>query len=754
MLIGGIVFGLVLGLIAGGSIGNLAKVELRWVGLLMFAVILRFGTEFGLLQGNSAVETFRLPLFALSFVLLLAALWVNRPLPGMRLAFVGILSNTIAIAANGGHMPIWIRSLEAANFTRADINSPFHTVLGADADLDFFLHAGPLGDIIPIPLPVIQNVASIGDLFLTAGLAFFLFATIVRRPGDTDGDADSADAGPLTGLAGAHRLPRGIEAALGSQRIRPGTGLVNSLADAASLDRPLVLGGTGTGLAGPSRRALLGRVRGADGEIVDVWGSRRDASGRPLALAPVPVASTAGAYDGVAGQPARPRIDVGERVRRHPYVRLALNPSFTSLWTGQMVSLLGDRIHQIALAALVVGLTHSVLAAALVFVAATLPNLFLSPIAGAYVDRWNHRDVMIVSDLLRAAVVLIMPIAAITNVWLVYPLIFLMTTISIFFRPARVAILPRIVSDDDLLTANSALWAGETFADIVGYPLAGLFVAFLGSALPLAFWIDAATYGASAILIASIAAPAVVRVRGAKPATSGAAEADEDDASPDAVAGEEETGAIDDAPASTGILDEMKEGYHFLRREPVLFANTIQAAFAQFAIGALTALTYVFVEQTLAPKNNIDPTAGYAFLEASIGVGNLVGGFVLGLAGMHLAKGRLVIGGYVLFGFFLILFAVSGSFVLDLGLLVGLGIANMVFVIPSQVLFQQRTPPELIGRVVSFRFALVFGSMTAAMAIGGVLGQVIGITPVLVVSGAASILAGLAGLLVPALRDA
>ena len=409
MLIGGIVFGLVLGLIAGGSIGNLAKVELRWVGLLMFAVILRFGTEFGLLQGNSAIETFRLPLFALSFVLLLAALWVNRPLPGMRLAFVGILSNTIAIAANGGHMPIWIRSLEAANFTRADINSPFHTVLGADADLDFFLHAGPLGDIIPIPLPVIQNVASIGDLFLTAGLAFFLFATIVRRPGDTDGDADSADAGPLTGLAGAHRLPRGIEAALGSQRIRPGTGLVNSLADAASLDRPLVLGGTGTGLAGPSRRALLGRVRGADGEIVDVWGSRRDASGRPLALAPVPVASTAGAYDGVAGQPARPRVDVGERVRRHPYVRLALNPSFTSLWTGQMVSLLGDRIHQIALAALVVGLTHSVLAAALVFVAATLPNLFLSPIAGAYVDRWNHRDVMIVSDLLRAAVVLIMP---------------------------------------------------------------------------------------------------------------------------------------------------------------------------------------------------------------------------------------------------------------------------------------------------------------------------------------------------------
>src|SRR4029079_3342765 len=96
-------------------------------------------------------------------------------------------------------------------------------------------------------------------------------------------------------------------------------------------------------------------------------------------------------------------------------------------------------------------------------------------------------------------------------------MIFLVNAISIFFRPARVAVLPRIVHEDDLLTANSALWAGETFADVVGYPIAGLFVGFLGPALPLAFWIDAATYGASAILIASIAIPAVQRTRAMKP---------------------------------------------------------------------------------------------------------------------------------------------------------------------------------------------------------------------------------------------
>ena len=744
MLIGGIGLGLVLGLLAGGSIANLAAVRLRWVGLLMFAVILRFGTEYGLIQGSGLVETLRLPLFGTSFGLLLIALWVNRSQPGMRLAFVGILSNTIAIAANGGHMPIWIRSLEAAGYTVADVSSPFHTILGVDAGLGFFLRAGPLGDILPIPLPVIQNVASIGDVFLTAGLAFFLFATVVRRHDDELEPERGYGEGPLTGLAGATRLPRGIDEALGQHRIRPGTGLASSLADTASLDRPIFLGGTGTGLAGPSSRSLLGRVRGADGQVVDVW--RSGPGGRSVALAPVPSAASVGFDDGTIALPGRPRIEVGARVRRHPYVRLALNGPFTALWTGQMISLLGDRVHQMALAALVVGITNSVLAGALVFVAATLPNLFLAPFAGAYVDRWNQRDVMVVSDLLRASVVLIIPIAAITNVWLVYPLIFLVTTISIFFRPARVAVLPRIVSDDDLLTANSALWAGETFADIVGYPLAGLFVAFLGTALPLAFWIDAATYGASAILIASIAVPAVRRAVPAMTPAGARGVAPEDGGQPGA-----DEAAV---PTPTGILAEMREGFTFLRNEPVLFANTIQATFAQIAIGTLTALTYVFVEQTLGPRNGVSPTTGYAFLEASIGMGNLIGGFVIGLVGMRLAKGRLVIAGYVTFGVLLIAFALSGSLVLDLGLLLGAGFANMVFVIPSQVLFQQRTPPELIGRVVSFRFALVFGSMTAAMAVGGVVGQVVGIPPVLVISGLASIAAGLAGLLVPALRDA
>ncbi len=751
MLIGGILLGLVLGLLAGGSLTNLAQVRLRWVAILLLSVILRFGTEWLLTRGTPLVETYRMPLFLLAFSLLLASLWVNRAQPGLRLAFVGILANTIAITANGGHMPIWIPSLEAAGFTIADVSSPFHATLPVALDVDFFRHAGPLADILPIPLPFIRNVASIGDLFLTAGLGFFLFATVVRTHKPGDQSADNGATGPLAGLAGATGLPRGLQAALGRQRIRPGTGF-GVLADPTAFDLPMTLGGVGPGMSGPVERRFLGRVRGADGAPVDVWAppasGKRGVAGRRavdlgkrvVPLAPVTSAAAAGTLDdgGATTLPGLPGLqldEVGARVRRHPYVRLALNGSFTSLWTGQMISLFGDRIHQIALAFLVGGVTNSVAAVAFVFVAATLPNLLLSPIAGTFVDRWNQRDVLIVSDLLRAAVVLLLPIAAITNVYLVYPLTFLITSISIFFRPARVAVLPRLVADEDLLAANSALWGGETFADVIGYPIAGIFVAFLGSGLALAFWIDAATYAASAILIASIAIPAVQRSRQA-------AVADDSETEPAA------------AETPTGVLAEMREGFRFLRGERVLFANTIQAAFAQFALGSLTALTPIFVRDFLAPSNHVDAATAYAFLETSIGVGNLVGGFVIGLVGMRLAKGRMVVAGYVLWGLLLIAFALSGNLLIDIGILFGSGIANMIFVIPSQTLFQQRTPQDLIGRVVGFRFALVYGSLTLAMAIGGVIGQVVGIAPVLVFSGIMTVLAGLAGLLVPDMRDA
>src|SRR5262245_59004135 len=114
MLIGGILLGLLLGLLAGGRLRNLAEIQLLWTGLLLAAVILRFGTEAALNAGVDAVEALRLPLLTTAFVVLLIALWVNRSYPGLSLAFIGVLSNAIVIVVNGGYMPVWEPALTAA----------------------------------------------------------------------------------------------------------------------------------------------------------------------------------------------------------------------------------------------------------------------------------------------------------------------------------------------------------------------------------------------------------------------------------------------------------------------------------------------------------------------------------------------------------------------------------------------------------------------------------------------------------------
>jgi len=698
----GIFLGLILGLLAGGSLTNLASIRLRWIAVLAVAVIVRFGTEAALGAGIDIVETFRVPLLAGAFGILLVGLWVNRGFPGLSIAFVGILSNALVMLANGGYMPIWDRSLEIAGFAPSDVESAVHFVIRPEASADFLLRLGPLGDIIPIPFPLIRNVASVGDVFLTVGLAFFLFAATVRSRAEVETEELEIAHGRLVGLAGTARLPRTIESAIGDRRIRPETGLAPGLAESSALERPFVLGGGRPGMGSP---ALA-----------------------PLPTEPAVDSLPAGAAAATAALPTavpipRPAPEVVERVRRHPYVRLALNSSFAALWTGQIISLFGDRLHQVALAVVVLVTTGSALAAGAVFMVATLPNLLFGPIAGTMVDRWEHKEVLIVSDLLRAAVILLIPIAVQIHIGLIYPLVFLVTTISIFFRPARVAVLPRIVNQDDLLTANSALWVAETSADVIGYPLAALFVAALGTALPLAFWIDAATYIGSAVLLSAIVVTPRVRTRSA-------------------------------TDASRGFTNELKDGWRFLRGEPTLLANTIQATVGQIAIGGMIALAVVYAERVLDGSRGFDFTAIYGFLETGIGVGNLLGGFVIGLIGARFAKGLMIIVGYTGMGLFLLLIAFASDLFLAVGLMFGIGVSNMVFVIPSQTLFQERTPNELLGRVVSFRFALVGGAMTLAMGLAGVFAELLPVAAVLGGFGVLTIGAGLAGVFVPAIRDA
>jgi len=677
VLLGAIVLGLVAGLLTGGSIGRLASVHLRYIWLIFAALALRSGIDLAAGAGISLPDGLQILALLLAYSFLVVGLGANRTYPGILLALVGVMSNGLVILVNGGRMPIWEPSLTAAGFTAADVSPVLHVILPATLDASFFFHLGPLSDVIPIPFPIVQNVASIGDVFLSAGLAFFLFAAVIGRPSWMEaaepGDAPAGRRSRAGGAAAEDWTPgvAGTTAVVGT------TLFARAVAESASLERASMLGGSGGGV------------------------------------------STAAIGSSSAGTPS-----IARRVLSHPYARLALDGDFSALWVGQLVSFFGDRVHQVAIAFLVLGATGSPFAVSAVFLAALLPNLLLGPIAGTLVDRWDHREVMIVSDLLRAATVLLIPVAAATNILLVYPLVFGLTTVTIFFRPARTAVIPRIVAPDELVTANSAMWVGETLADVVGYPVAGLFVAFLGSALALAFWIDAATYLASAVLIATMVIPRVVRAAGAA------------------------VGA-----GLHGVMADLRVGWRFLRGDAVLLANTLQGAVAQVSVGATIALTPVYAAQFL-DLGRLDGSTAYALLETGVGIGNLVGGFAVGLVGMRLAKGRMVIAGFTMYGLCVVGLGLTGNVAVAIGLMLGCGVANMIYVIPSQTLFQERTPAELIGRAVSFRFALVTATMTGAMAISGLAASAVGVPLVIAATGAVTVVTGLAGLLTPAVRDA
>ena len=668
MLLIAVILGVGAGLVAGGRLTNLLSAQLRFGALIIAGLLLPVTTESILDQGVDIVDQLRLPLFALSFGLLVVALWLNRSQPGLLLAMVGVGANGIAIALNAGYMPVYLPAMEVAGLTAADLSPTFHVLLPEELGLEFLLAGGPLGDILPIAIPLLANVISIGDMLLAAGVGWFLFSAIARGSADPDAGVVSL----------WNARPRAE---------KPTSGATEQI----GLDRPVVGGsGMGPGL------------------------------GSATASEAVNAMATGVAAEDVA--PVAPGL--GQRVREHPYVRLARDARFSTFWLAGTISVFGDRLHQIALGVMVLAVTGSAMQTGLVFLAATLPNLILGPIAGIFVDRWDQKHVLIVSDLLRAGLVLTLPFVADINIWLVYPVVFIVTTVSLFFRPAKAAIVPRIVRRDDLMPANGAIWTGETMADIAGYPLAGVFVALLGTNLALAFWVDAMTYVISAVLLAGLIIPPAVREVG--PRVSG---------------------------AIAGFVEELREGWHFLRGDATLFQNTMVSVVAQLTVGATLALMVVYAQRSL-DGDVIPYPESYAIIEAAIGLGNLIGGFVIGAIGARFQKGWLVITGFAVMGVATIVLGLTSNELMAIGAAVVIGIFNLVYVIPSQTLFAERTPEGMMGRVVAIRSSIVMGALTGAMAVSSGLADQVDAGLIIATTGVLTVIAAVVAAWLPAVRDA
>jgi MFS family permease len=639
MFLSTILLALVVGALAGGGIPRLADLRLRWTVLLVAALLLR------LVAGLSREFDFATDIpvgwaFIAAYALIFVWLWGNWRVPGLQIASVGIGANMAAVLINAGQMPIWSAAFLAAGFSEADIaNDPFHYLLRADTVAEFVARGGLIGDVIPLPIPVIRDVISIGDVLLAIGIFWAIVFAMTR---------------------------------------------VHAPSRAA-----LALGPTIVGRAAVAAPGTAGAVYA-------------EASAIPADV------SKAGA-------------DVAGLRRQSPYLRLFANRNFSLLWTGQLISLIGDRIHIIALGALVSG-RGTALEVGVTFAMTAVPSVFLGPLAGVLVDRWDRRRTMIACDVVRAALVLAVPLAFEVHIGLVYAIAFGIATVTLLFRPAKTAVVPAIVDSRDLVTANSAMSLPETMADLIGFPIAGMIVTALSAVLGAAFVLDAGTYVISAVLLWAMILPRQV----------------------DEVA---------ERISLSAVWHELAEGFGFLWRQRVLLTNTLISTVAQIGVGAEIVGSLLYA-RNVVDRGVLSFEQMYALLLTGLALGSVAAGIVVGTIGDRFPKGPMVIVGFIGFGLSLVVAGLTTDPIVAIIAFFANGVFNMVFIIPTVTLFQELTPQRLMGRVVASRQALVFGSIAASMALSGYLSEVIGPAAVLVVSGAICAGAGAVGILIPSMRNA
>ena len=203
-------------------------------------------------------------------------------------------------------------------------------------------------------------------------------------------------------------------------------------------------------------------------------------------------------------KPAEEQRAIGKSVGYLQLMRQ--NPNFRWLWGGQVVSLLGDWFNLIASAILIADLTGSGLAVGVLFTIRMLAPFAVAPIAGIFADRYNRKHLLIITDLVRAVIVLgFLFVRDASDIWLLYTLTVILFGVSGFFSPARSAILPDITSPQELGTANTLGAATWSVMLAVGAAIGGFTTGLFGS--QTAFVIDGFTFAISGVLLLKIRLP-------------------------------------------------------------------------------------------------------------------------------------------------------------------------------------------------------------------------------------------------------
>jgi len=369
---------------------------------------------------------------------------------------------------------------------------------------------------------------------------------------------------------------------------------------------------------------------------------------------------------------------------------------FRNLWYGQIVSELGDWLNNIAIYALILQISPAGTTLAGVMIAKLLPFVLISPISGVVVDRISRRKVMIVSDLLRVSVVLsFLIVKGPEDLWLVYTLTILETSLAAFFEPARSAIIPSLIPRAQVVAANAL--SGTTWSIMLafGSALGGWVVSLVG--VQTAFIIDAITFLCSAAFISRI---------------------------PD----REPAGSEGKSRGGSGGFRDLAEGARYLISEPIILVLALLKSGLAVAGGIMT-LVPMYAQLLLTTPAAV--SMGIGILYGSRGVGAAFGPPVIkALFGDSPKVLQSAIAGGFFCGGVCYLFLAQAqtipSAALFLGLAMFFGSCIWVF---STALIHLEAEDRFLGRIFSTEFALLTLVMSLSNGMAGAAVDHLGLTP-------------------------
>jgi len=393
------------------------------------------------------------------------------------------------------------------------------------------------------------------------------------------------------------------------------------------------------------------------------------------------------------------------------------NRDFLLLWGGQAVSRLGSRVSDLALPLLVLALTRSPAQAGLVAATQSLPYLLLGLPAGALVDRWDRKRVMILCDIARCLAYGSIPLAYLLG-WLGMPQLYAVALAAgmalVFFDAAELASLPRVVPTNQLTRAAGLNATAESAAYLLGPGLAGVLIGLARATVAgavVAYLVDSLSYLASVLSLGLMRVPFVA----------------------------DRTETPRASLSLRGLGGEIAQGVRFLWAHPRLRAISLLSMSVNLLDGPLALAVIVLARDDL---HATPPTIGLIFSLAA--VGELLGSLVAPWIGARVRTGHVVIGAVALWALAMPIEALAAS---PLVLIAGAALADMAIPIynVAQVSYRlSMIPDALQGRVNSAYRLPSYGSELLGTAAGGLLIGLLGPRPVLWIIAAGLVLTTLA----------